>query len=174
MKDQASAIRMSLQKSLLLERAEDVPYYRIRTPLQRATQLLKRHRDMMFNDLKTARDKPASIIITTLAARSYDQMIKDNALPTDFIDLLMEMLHQMPSFIVNPNGEPRIDNPVDPSENFGDRWKRKPIRKKHFFDWIEKAKSDFTQALRKNDIQTGLDTTKYPDKMTQILRMQKE
>jgi hypothetical protein len=48
---------------------EDVPEWRVKTPLQRAVQLLKRHRDVYFaGDYE---NRPISIIITTLAAHAY-------------------------------------------------------------------------------------------------------
>ena len=68
----------STQKRLLLERegaiyssVDDVPDALIRTPLQRAIQILKRHRDMRFLEHKCEEYKPISIIITTLAASAY-------------------------------------------------------------------------------------------------------
>jgi len=47
----------------------DVPEWKVKTTLQRSVQALKRHRDRFFAD--TPDDRPASIIVTTLAARSY-------------------------------------------------------------------------------------------------------
>ena len=53
--------------------------YNFKTPLQKAIQLLKRHRDIMFeNDTKKL--KPISIIITTLAAELYND--EDNVVDT--------------------------------------------------------------------------------------------
>jgi len=52
-----------------------VSTYRVKTPLQKAIQLLKRHRDIMFQD-EDAKDAPISIIITTLAAKSYQDSVK--------------------------------------------------------------------------------------------------
>jgi len=49
---------------------EDVPEWRVRTPLQRVVQLLKRHRDIYFAEDQD--DKPISIILTTLAAHAYN------------------------------------------------------------------------------------------------------
>ena len=43
---------------------EDVPTYRVKTPLQMAIQLLKRHRDIYFQN--NNENAPISIIITTL------------------------------------------------------------------------------------------------------------
>jgi hypothetical protein len=48
---------------------DELPLYRWKTPLQRAVQILKRHRDVMFE--KNPNAKPISIIITTLAALCY-------------------------------------------------------------------------------------------------------
>ena len=49
---------------------EDVKRRKIKTPLQRVVQLLKRHRDIMFKDDQSG-NKPISIIITTIAASLY-------------------------------------------------------------------------------------------------------
>ena len=48
---------------------EDIPEYRVRTPLQGAIILLKNHRDRRC-DAEPC-DRPISIILTTLAARAY-------------------------------------------------------------------------------------------------------
>ncbi|MYE36741.1 MAG: nucleotidyltransferase, partial [Rhodobacteraceae bacterium] len=48
---------------------EDIPKYKVRTPLQSAIQILKHHRDKMFSE--NIDNKPISIILTTLAARAY-------------------------------------------------------------------------------------------------------
>lgn len=68
------------QKTMLLEAdgsyksIEDVPEWRIRTPLQRAVQILKRHRDIYFaNDHENC---PVSIILTTLAAKAYNNQTR--------------------------------------------------------------------------------------------------
>jgi len=50
---------------------DDIPDHKVKTPLQRAIQLLKRHRDCMFAD--DGEHKPISIIITTLAAHAYNE-----------------------------------------------------------------------------------------------------
>ena len=61
-------------RGLVLKRVyasiDQVPPYEWKTPLQRSIQILKRHRDMMF---KRSPDlAPISMIITTLAAHSYE------------------------------------------------------------------------------------------------------
>lgn len=49
---------------------DKVPTHKMRTPLQKAIQLLKRHRDICFQNVSD--DAPISIIITTLAAWAYN------------------------------------------------------------------------------------------------------
>jgi len=63
-------------------------------PLQRIVQILKRHRDIMFSEESEFNldHKPISIIITTLAARTYDR--EDNIL-----DGLINIVGQMRSEI---------------------------------------------------------------------------
>ncbi len=60
--------RASLAESLQAK-VEEVPEWQVKTPLQTAVQILKRHRDIHFQDNQEV--KPISIIITTLAARAY-------------------------------------------------------------------------------------------------------
>lgn len=120
MKEQADKIRMAKRAELLLEKVEDVPEFKVRTPLQRAIQIMKRHRDLT---IKNKDDRPVSIIITTLAARAYEQIIKKPSSSILFKDLLIEMVELMPTFIVKKNGEDWIENPVDTKENFADKWK---------------------------------------------------
>jgi hypothetical protein len=155
MKEQADRIRMDLQKSLMLEHVQDVPFYKVRTPLQRAIQLMKRHRDSTFDGDD---NKPASIIITVLAAKAYKQLIETTAMPFEFYDVLSKLLELMPTFIENRNGVIWIENPIDSSENFGDRWKGpdKVKRETMFRQWVKDAKSFFEQAYRKNDLQSAL------------------
>lgn len=63
--------RMKTARSVINEREmsfnasiDSLPYYRWKTPLQQAIQLLKRHRDTMFKNNEEC--KPISVIITTL------------------------------------------------------------------------------------------------------------
>lgn len=102
-----------------------------KTPLQLAVQILKRHRDLYFNGDE---DAPISIIITTLAAEAYEGQASVFA-------TLRHLLFRMPSRIgTDAAGHPVVRNPVNPHENFADKWRENPNKKKRFFDWIEAAK----------------------------------
>lgn len=113
MRVQFNAKRMLLAESLRAS-VEDVPEYKVKTPLQRSIQILKRHRDIMFeNDLD---DRPISIIISTLAARAYNN-------EADLLEALQIIVSKMPSLIErDENGNAFVANPVNPLENFADKW----------------------------------------------------
>lgn len=124
--------RISLEKA----QVDDVPLFKKKTPLQQVIQILKRHRDNWSTDNPDS--KPISIIITTLAARAYDG-------ETDIVAALGNVLKKMGG-LVNST-KPRIPNPVDPEEDFADRWYRQDCLhlrlEKHFNDWLLQAESDF-------------------------------
>jgi len=116
---------------------EDIPEYRVRTPLQSAIQILKHHRDRMF--VGRGDDKPISIILTTLSARAYQQESTISA-------ALFSILRGMASFIEYRNDVAWIENPTDPVENFADRWQSHPERREAFYEWLNQAQTDFTSA----------------------------
>jgi hypothetical protein len=116
---------------------EDVPIHRVRTPLQSAIMILKRHRDSMFAD--NPDDKPISIIISTLAAQAYNN-------EGTIGQALLSILNRMEVAIEHDGHKHIIRNPTDPLENFADKWEKLPKRAKAFFDWLEQARTDFRAA----------------------------
>ncbi|HTU38270.1 MAG TPA: nucleotidyltransferase [Acidimicrobiales bacterium] len=124
----------------------DVPAWQVRTALQRTVQALKRHRDMHF--AKSPKDKPASIIITTLAARAY-------ASGGTLYEVLADVTAKMPSLVEVRNGVYWVANPVHPAENFADRWRRHIGRDCAFFEWMEQAQADIIGYG--TDMSSGLD-----------------
>jgi hypothetical protein len=130
--------RMNQMQQVILEKAQvdDVPLFKRKTPLQRSVQLLKRHRDQMFKGNEDI--KPISIIITTLAARAY-------AGETDVESAIRRILMQMGEFV--NAGVPRIPNPVDPDEDFADKWTTRDGKtsqlERNFWNWLKQAQIDF-------------------------------
>lgn len=124
-----------LQPTINLKEAiAPVPkYYETKAPLQRVVQLMKRHRDIMFNGNED--DKPISIIITTLAARAYNDA-------TDLLDALRHISRNMTSYIKGIPGHRVVENPVNPSENFADRWKPENKKEESFYKWVNKLQAD--------------------------------
>jgi hypothetical protein len=113
---------------------EDVPEWQVKTTLQRTVQALKRHRDSYFAE--NAEDRPASIIITTLAARAYTGS-------GSLHDVLVDVTATMPTLVERRDGVWWVENPVQPEENFADRWRAHPGRDRLFFEWIARAHTDF-------------------------------
>jgi len=110
---------------------QEVPAHECKTILQRVIQLLKRHRDVMFKD--DCDLKPISIIITTLAARAYQGQ-------TDLYQALVDIVDAMPSLVREQ--EPRIPNPVNPNEDFTDKWKNDDRLEENFWDWHKQVAQD--------------------------------
>jgi hypothetical protein len=136
-----------LRTGLLMEKAQvdSMPLFKRKTPLQRVIQLLKRHRDNWSKD--NLQSKPISIIITTLAARAYNG-------ETDIVAALGNVLDKMGSFI-RPT-RPKVPNPVDPAEDFADRWYRRDCLhlrlEENFNTWLLQAKKDFRHITSTTDI----------------------
>jgi len=130
--------RAQLLAETLKANIEDVPEWKVKTPLQRAIQILKRHRDVHFQHDKD--DKPVSIIITTLAAHAYDSEER-------IYEALVHIADNMPAYILHRNGTYWVPNPTNPEENFADKWEEHPIRRKKFLAWLEKASTDFGLGL---------------------------
>lgn len=93
-------------------------------------------------------NKPASILITTLAANSYEN-------EADIIDAMVNIIDRMPSFLVKRNGVAWVPNPIDPTENFADRWVDNPNRERNFMYWLQKVKSDFNRILTCYDLDSA-------------------
>lgn len=130
-----------LRTVLLSESITPLPDYRkVKDPLLRVVQILKRHRDIMFGGDE---HKPISIIITTLAAKAYNK--EDNV-----IDALVNILANMHLHMKKVYSQKHykeiwwIENPVNNEENFADKWPLEQQKEDNFFSWLEKAKSDFS------------------------------
>lgn len=121
---------------------EDIPDYRVRTPLQSAIMILKRHRDGMFANRYD--ERPISVIITTLAAHAYNGEEK-------IADALYSILTRMDQFIEHDGQRCIIRNPSDPLENFADKWPQHPERQRAFFQWLAQARLDFSELARQVD-----------------------
>lgn len=127
-----------LKKILIRKRTEPIPDYEVRTPLQSAIMILKWHRDIMF--VQRPDERPISIILTTLAAHAYNGEAKIS-------NALLAILNNMDRFIAcAQDGSYVIANPSDPSENFADKWRKHPERAVAFFEWLARAREDFTGA----------------------------
>ena len=109
--------------------------------LKRSVQLFKRHRDVYFQN-KNNEIKPISIIITTLAAKSYKNCIENRTYVNE-LDLLMDILEGMEIFIeiYHFNGKRLyvVPNDTTAGENFAEKWNTDPRLAEAFYEWNEAA-----------------------------------
>lgn len=117
---------------------EPLKDYKFHTKLQKATQLLKRHRDIKYRDVseKERKNKPISIIITTILAELYSEDISLYELIERFANNVKKIIN------VDCNGNYVISNPINKEENFADKWIEYPERKDAFFKWIKQVEFD--------------------------------
>ncbi len=117
--------------------------------LRRTIQLLKRHRDYYFQNT-TAETAPISVIITTLAMRSYQYCVQGLVFD-DELDVLVETIRNLPYFIdrqeINGKQIYAIWNETTQGENFAERWNTEPARVAAFYQWQTRALADF-EAIR--------------------------
>jgi len=137
MRPAAEARLIALAARGIYASVDDVPPYDWKSPLQRCIQILKRYRDVMFKDNPDV--KPISMIITTLAARAYNG-------ETDLFETIRNILQKMP-LNVGPQC-PRVMNPVDPGEDFADKWREDKRLEPSFRQWHAQAYADIEQFAR--------------------------
>jgi hypothetical protein len=138
-----------VQKRMVLAEAartppQAIPDWQVKTTLHRVIQVLKAHRNAHFRDELDMR--PASILLTTLAAHAYRG-------ERDLMDAVLEAVELMPHYIKDTDDGPQALNPVEPRENFTDRWRAKPVLKKRFHEWLEKLAEDVREASSQQGLQ---------------------
>jgi len=130
----------SLLEKRLYASVEEIPMYKIKTPLQKSVQLLKWHRDVMFE--RDPEGKPISCIITTLVGHAYQNEAR-------LVDALGRIITDMDKYIEIRGNEYIVENPVRPDENFADKWKKEPVLKDNFYGWLKKLQRDLKDAAEK-------------------------
>jgi hypothetical protein len=99
--------------------------------------------------------KPASIIITTIAAHAYTA----GATLAQTLDSVLGALSRLVA-----SGSNEVLNPVDPAENFADRWSRPDCAhlqlKKNFHNWVSQAVADLGRLRLLENDQAAADFTR--------------
>jgi hypothetical protein len=121
-----------------------IPEAEVRTTLQRVVQVLKLHRNRHFAD--DVESRPASILVSTLAAHAYEG-------EQELYDALLLAVEKMPEQIARGANGYSVPNPVEPREDFADRWRERPELAAKFFAWLERLGED----LREAESVSGLD-----------------
>jgi hypothetical protein len=122
---------------------EQIPYSIVKTTLQRVVQVLKVHRNRYFaEDLER---RPASILITTLAAHAYQG-------ERDLDQAVLETARAMPNHVDYDGDSWLVPNPVEPRENFADKWSEHPGFAVAFYGWLERLQEDLQDARESEGI----------------------
>lgn len=139
----------ALQPQMIIEmaaKAEVEPFpgqSQFKGVLKRSVQIFKRLRDVYFQ-YKNSEIKPISVIITTLAAKSYKNCV-ENRQHSSELDLLMDILDGMEDFIriYNISGKKIyvVPNETTTGENFAEKWNIDHKRADAFYEWKEAALS---------------------------------
>lgn len=136
--------RQSLTMALETAQVDQVPDHTKKMPLQQVIQILKRHRDSMFQDNPDS--KPISVIITTLVAGGYKGT-------NSLVDTLQNALTTLSRF--SQLGSKVVPNPVNPQENFADKWGDPKYAnlwlEQNFRDWVESVNQDFSFYLNSDN-----------------------
>ena len=153
------AQKYNILKYGIYSQVDEIPSQLIITKLQRLIQILKRHRDIRFENSNLKDDKPNSMIITILAAKVYEDIDCHESLQTIlkmFCDRLKENILLFGKTTDDINGllidrvkgkyiikNPRVE------ENLAERWNEADNNKKQaFFKWIEWISMDFNQLFK--------------------------
>jgi len=165
----------------------DVPKQLIRSHLQRAIQIMKRHRDVHFSEKD---HKPISIILTTIAAHVY----RSDSIFGVIIDfakyvagrhetLLRNGVLQRDRVLDYDNGQWLVPNPVDQGgiegdiENFADKWNEDNAFSEAFFEWVKQLKRDaegFYKSGLSDDLNLKIKRFTEGESYASILRMEVE
>lgn len=131
-------LRVSTRQLLTEEIIPIGKYNPNKTPLQRIVQILKRHRDIRFNHNDK---KPISIIITTLAAQAYQG-------ESNILEGLVTVVNHMRDYITrDENGNDKVANPLNPDENYAEKWIKDSERRDNFYKWLEAVQNDLKAIL---------------------------
>lgn len=162
--------------SLVFASVENVPDQLVRTPLQRSIQLLKRNRDLHFNRSKAIDRAPISIIITTLGAQLYAGEPNAYTALSGIVGRLQQHAALVEGRAIDPSlammrlirrlpdGTWYIGNPVNPAENFADRWHEDDhARARAFFSWVDDLQKDLSI------LQTNGDSRLLKENLTRML-----
>jgi hypothetical protein len=130
----AEARRLDLVARRFYATVEDVPTYELKTPLQRAIQLLKRHRDAMFADNPEV--APISMIVTNLSGHAYNGEADVHLAVCGILSRMLDFIRPEP---------PYVPNPTHPTEDYADKWSKDRRLELNFRHWHAQALEDFEQ-----------------------------
>lgn len=160
-------VKYTREQQFLLEKdkvyagkIKPIPTNDLRSSLQIAIQIMKRHRDVYYFNNHIENLKPISAIITTLAAKIASESSQDSLTPLGMLGYILEnidryqglvCLHESVrdyskmSLIKKHSGKWILTNPVNPDDNLLDSWNDNTAEV--FFKWTQEIKRCFLDSL---------------------------
>ncbi|MDV3950308.1 hypothetical protein CMT75_17475 [Elizabethkingia anophelis] len=141
--NKSNTVKVSLLEKAF--RAENLPSndYEDKKPLQRAVQLIKRYRDIYFQDNDTF--KTSSIVLTTIAGLNYNG--------EESIFMAVEnIINHIRQHTFNDSTRIKVLNPVNPEEDFTDKWEKEPRYYQEFRAFCEHLYGQWQELKKDNGI----------------------
>lgn len=136
--EKCSYQQIFMEKASVEHLPAELPYNRIQ-PLKRAVQLMKRYRDIYYQDKSV--EGPSSIILTTLAGIYY------RGERSEYI-AIKSILEGIYTKILNGNDVPlKICNPKNPKEKLSEKWDQDPYLYVEFKSFIRDCREDWEKII---------------------------
>lgn len=141
-----------------------IPSDDLRSSLQIAIQIMKRHRDVYYYNNRIESLKPISAIITTLAAKIASESPQDSLTPLGMLEYILKNIDSYQgliclqesvgdfskmSLIKKHSGKWILTNPVNPDDNLLDSWSDNTAEV--FFKWTQDIKRCFLDSLAQHE-----------------------
>jgi hypothetical protein len=119
---------------------------RSKTALQRAVQLLKRRRDVVF--APDADEAPRSVLLTTLAGEAFKG---SESTAVSLLAILEEIEDRIKAAWP---GHLDVANPTNPDERFSEIWEREPGGYPAFVDYVRDFRERFAELLHRPGLES--------------------
>ena len=114
--------------------------FRRKKPLQRATQLLKRYRDVFF--AKDDTFQTSSVILATIAGQYYQG---ESSIYDTMDGIINRIVRDSEVFRALPSGRIKVVNPVNTSEDFTAKWEAEPEHYDAFLAFARNLRSEWSK-----------------------------
>jgi len=137
---QANRVEVSLLERNFSAEEIQADNFKNKKPLQRAVQLIKRYRDIYFEgkeDFKTS-----SIVLTTLAGQLYQG---EESIFNTVESIIRNINTSFPTY-----GRLKVLNPVNPDEDFTDKWDKEPRYYQAFQNFMDHLHNQWQRLKEEN------------------------
>lgn len=143
---------------------EPIPSDELRSALQIAIQIMKRHRDVYYCNNHIEELKPISAIITTIAAEIAKEAVRSDYDPFEMLEYILRNIDEYHGLVAlnesvgvyasktllqKRSGSWYMRDPAYPKNNLLDSWDNEIAN--HFFRWVNNLKKCFLDSFDQDD-----------------------